>query len=46
MVWLEEKPEHANSDLGMYWKMGVDTGSTNSELAAADTSRGLLAKRG
>lgn len=26
MVWLDEKPEHANSDLGMYWKMGVDIG--------------------
>ncbi|MBS1954522.1 MAG: nickel-dependent hydrogenase large subunit [Cyanobacteria bacterium SZAS-4] len=26
MVWLDEKPEHANSDLGMYWKMGIDCG--------------------
>jgi uptake hydrogenase large subunit len=24
--WLDEKPEHANSDLGMFWRMGVDTG--------------------
>lgn len=26
MVWLEEKPEHANSDLGLYWRMGKDIG--------------------
>jgi hydrogenase large subunit len=26
MKWLDEKPEHANSDLGMMWKMGVDVG--------------------
>jgi uptake hydrogenase large subunit len=26
MKWLDEKPEHANSDLGLYWKMGVDIG--------------------
>jgi Ni,Fe-hydrogenase I large subunit len=26
MAWLDEKPEHANSDLGMYWQMGVDVG--------------------
>jgi hydrogenase large subunit len=26
MVWLDEKPEHANSDLGMMWKMGCDIG--------------------
>jgi hydrogenase large subunit len=24
--WIDEKPEHANSDLGMYWKMGLDVG--------------------
>ncbi|MBL4762873.1 MAG: nickel-dependent hydrogenase large subunit [Gammaproteobacteria bacterium] len=26
MAWLDEKPEHANSDLGMMWRMGCDTG--------------------
>jgi Ni,Fe-hydrogenase I large subunit len=26
MAWLEEKEEHANSDLGMYWRMGQDVG--------------------
>jgi hydrogenase large subunit len=26
MAWLEEKPEHANSDLGFYWRMGLDIG--------------------
>lgn len=26
MVWLDEKPEHANSDLGFYWRMGLDIG--------------------
>ncbi|MCB1036076.1 MAG: nickel-dependent hydrogenase large subunit, partial [Acidobacteria bacterium] len=26
MAWLHEKPEHANSDLGLYWRMGVDVG--------------------
>ena len=26
MVWLNERPEHANSDLGLYLAMGVDVG--------------------
>ena len=26
MAWMDEKPEHANSDLGMMWRMGVDVG--------------------
>jgi Ni,Fe-hydrogenase I large subunit len=26
MAWLDESPDHANSDLGMYWRMGVDVG--------------------
>ena len=26
MAWLDEKPEHANSDLGYYWRMGIDIG--------------------
>ena len=26
MAWLDEKPEHANSDLGMMWRMGIDVG--------------------
>jgi Ni,Fe-hydrogenase I large subunit len=26
MAWLDEKPEHANSDLGFYWRMGADVG--------------------
>jgi uptake hydrogenase large subunit len=26
MVWLDERPEHANSDLGMYWRMALDVG--------------------
>jgi len=27
MAWLEEKPEHAQSDLGMYWQMSADIGT-------------------
>jgi uptake hydrogenase large subunit len=26
LVWLEERPEHAASDLGMYWLMSLDVG--------------------
>lgn len=26
MAWMEEKPEHANSDLAVYWKTGLDYG--------------------
>lgn len=26
MAWLDEKPEHANSDLGMFWRMAMDIG--------------------
>ena len=26
MTWLDERPEHANSDLGMYYKIGEDIG--------------------
>lgn len=26
MAWLDESPDHANSDLGMMWRMGVDVG--------------------
>lgn len=26
MAWLDEKPEHANSDLGLFWRMGIDVG--------------------
>jgi Ni,Fe-hydrogenase I large subunit len=26
LVWLDERPEHANSDLGLYWRMSVDIG--------------------
>ena len=26
MAWLDESPEHANSDLGLYWRMGLDIG--------------------
>jgi hydrogenase large subunit len=26
MAWLDEKPEHANSDLGLYWRAGLDYG--------------------
>ena len=29
MVWLNEKPEHANSDLGLYWRMAEDIGLHN-----------------
>jgi Ni,Fe-hydrogenase I large subunit len=25
-AWLNEKPEHANSDLGLLWRMGMDVG--------------------
>jgi uptake hydrogenase large subunit len=26
MAWLDENPVHANSDLGFYWRMGLDVG--------------------
>ena len=26
LAWLEEKPEHANSDLGLFWRMSRDIG--------------------
>ncbi len=26
MNWLEESPAHADSDLGLYWRMGLDIG--------------------
>ena len=26
MAWLDESPSHANSDLGMMWRMGLDVG--------------------
>jgi hydrogenase large subunit len=26
MAWLEERPEHANSDLGLFWRMSHDIG--------------------
>jgi Ni,Fe-hydrogenase I large subunit len=26
MEWLNERPEHANSDLGLFWQMSVDIG--------------------
>jgi hydrogenase large subunit len=26
LVWLDEKPEHANSDLGVFWRMSRDIG--------------------
>ncbi len=26
MAWLDERPEHANSDLGMFWRMSLDIG--------------------
>ncbi|WP_372878673.1 nickel-dependent hydrogenase large subunit [Spongiibacter marinus] len=26
MVWLDESPAHANSDLGLYWRMGSEIG--------------------
>ena len=26
MAWMDEKPEHANSDLAVYWKMGLAYG--------------------
>lgn len=29
MVWLDERPEHANSDLGLYWRMSLDLGLAN-----------------
>ena len=27
MAWLDERPEHANSDLGMFWRMSLDIGA-------------------
>lgn len=26
LAWLDESPAHANSDLGFYWRMGLDIG--------------------
>ena len=26
MAWLDESPDHANSDLGLMWRMGMDIG--------------------
>jgi len=26
LVWMEERPEHANSDLGLFWRMSDDIG--------------------
>ncbi|MFZ5703025.1 MAG: nickel-dependent hydrogenase large subunit [Pseudomonadota bacterium] len=26
LAWLDERPEHANSDLGMFWRMSLDIG--------------------
>lgn len=26
LAWLDERPEHANSDLGMFWRMSLDLG--------------------
>ena len=26
MAWLDERPEHANSDLGLFWRMSKDIG--------------------
>jgi hydrogenase large subunit len=26
LAWLDEKPEHANSDLGLFWRMSCDIG--------------------
>jgi uptake hydrogenase large subunit len=26
LSWLDERPEHANSDLGLFWRMSVDVG--------------------
>jgi len=26
MAWMDEHPAHANSDLGFYWRMGLDIG--------------------
>ncbi len=26
LTWLDESPAHANSDLGLYWRMGLDIG--------------------
>jgi uptake hydrogenase large subunit len=27
LAWLDESPAHANSDLGLYWRMGTDVGA-------------------
>lgn len=26
LAWLDERPEHANSDLGLFWRMGTEIG--------------------
>jgi uptake hydrogenase large subunit len=27
LEWLDEKPEHANSDIGLFWRMSLDIGT-------------------
>ena len=38
MVWLDERPAHANSELGLYWTMGIDVGLDQYGGALAKTS--------
>ena len=47
MAWLDEKPEHANSDLGLYWRMSLDIGlDTYGGGLGALPQLGLPAARG
>ena len=44
LAWLDEKPEHANSDLGLYWRMSQDIGldALRARPSAAISSWGYL----
>jgi hypothetical protein len=44
MAWLDERPEHANSDLGMFIRMSLDIGLENMALATASSSRGAISR--
>ena len=43
MAWLDERPEHANSDLGIYWRMGKEIGlQISMARATASSSPGAI----
>ena len=45
MAWLDERPEHANSDLGLFWRMSVGyRRSTNTAAVTVATSAGAICR--